>query len=59
LSERLSDFTSRGVVMSGGRTLAQLYDHRIGLYRKWAKHTIDCNGKTHEEIVAEILRCLQ
>jgi shikimate kinase len=59
LRPRLTDFASRGVVMSGGQTLAQLYDHRLPLYRKWADHAIDCGHKTHEKIVAEILRCLR
>jgi shikimate kinase len=55
LRPRLTDFASRGIVMSGGQTLAQLYDRRLPLYRKWADHTIDCGTKMHEEIVAEIL----
>jgi shikimate kinase len=58
LRKRLGDFASRGVVMSGGQTLEQLYEHRLPLYRKWANHIIDCSHKTHEEIVADILALL-
>ena len=58
LERRLTDLDVRGVVMEPGQTLAELYDERMGLYRRWADATIDCAGKTHEQIVEEILRAL-
>ena len=54
LKERLGDFSTRGVVMKEGQTFVDLYEERCTLYAGAADIEIDCNGKTMEEIVAEI-----
>lgn len=58
LEKRLTDLSSRGVVMGPGQTLPQLFAEREPLYRKYADLTIDCAGCTHEEIVAMMVRRL-
>ncbi len=58
LEKRLTDLSSRGVVMGPGQTLPQLFAEREPLYRKYADLTIDCAGFTHEEIVGMIVRRL-
>ena len=58
LEKRLTNLSSRGVVMAPGQTLAQLFKERQPLYKKYADLIIDCAGRTHEEVVAEILRGL-
>jgi shikimate kinase len=58
LGKRLTDLSSRGVVMGPGQTLPQLFAEREPLYRKYADLTIDCAGCTHEEIVAMMVRRL-
>jgi len=58
LEKRLTDLSSRGVVMGPGETLPQLFAEREPLYRKYADLTIDCAGCTHEEIVAMMVRRL-
>jgi shikimate kinase len=58
LGKRLTDLSSRGVVMGPGQTLPQLFAEREPLYRKYADLTIDCAGFTHEEIVGMIVRRL-
>lgn len=55
LAERLGDPVARGVVMTPGMTIAQLYERRMPLYRRWAQHTIDCHARTPDEVVAAIL----
>jgi shikimate kinase len=55
IEKRLTNFGSRGVVMARGQTLRSLYDQRQPLYRRWADLTVDCAGKTHEQIVDEIV----
>ena len=54
LKERLGDFSTRGVVIKEGQTFVDLYNERCALYAAAADIEIDCNGKTMEEIVAEI-----
>lgn len=55
LEKRLKDFTERGIVMRHGQNLSQLFNERMPLYRRYADKTIDCSGKNHEEVIAEIL----
>jgi shikimate kinase len=54
IEQRLANLPTRGVVMEKGQTIRSLYDQREPLYRKYAQITIDCTGKNHEQIVAEI-----
>ena len=58
LEKRLTNLSSRGVVMAPGQNLAHLFEERQPLYKKYADLTIDCAGRTHEEVVAAILRGL-
>ncbi|MFA6185842.1 MAG: shikimate kinase [Phycisphaerae bacterium] len=44
----------RGVVISKGQTLDDLYIRRTPLYEKWADITIDCQNLTHEQVVEKI-----
>lgn len=56
IKKRLTNLDSRGVVMAPGKTLDLLYEERMPLYRRYANFTVSCPGKTHEEIVAEIIK---
>jgi len=56
IKKRLTNLDSRGVVMAPGKTLDLLYKERLPLYREYADCTVNCRGKTHEEIVAEIIK---
>jgi len=58
LENRLTNLSTRGVVMGRGQTLPQLFAEREPLYRKYADLTIDCAGCTHEEIVGMMVRRL-
>jgi shikimate kinase len=44
--------------MEKGQTIRSLYNQRQPLYRRYTHHTIDCTGKNHEQIVADIIRVL-
>ena len=59
LKKRLTNLPTRGVVMAPGQRFDQLFDERLPLYRKYAHLTIDCARRSHEEIVAEIIRRLR
>jgi len=57
IEQRIRNLPTRGVVMEKGQTIRSLYAQRQPLYRQYAQITIDCTGKTHEQIVAEIAGC--
>ncbi len=52
LAVRLHDMQSRGIAMAKGKTLAELYAERVPLYLRHADHTIACDGKNVEQVVA-------
>jgi shikimate kinase len=54
LRRRVTDMATRGVVIARGQTLADLFRRRRALYERWGQLTIDCEGKTQDEIAAEI-----
>ena len=59
IKKRLTNLDSRGVVMAPGKTIDLLYEERMPLYRQYADFTVNCRQKTHEEIVAEIIRMVK
>ena len=54
LERRVENFSSRGVIGEGG--LAQIYEERMPLYRRYAQITVCCAEKGAEQIVSEILK---
>ena len=56
--ERLNNITTRGVTLAKGQTLGDLYNQRIPLYEKHADVIIDGDGKTVEEVVAQIIEAV-
>jgi len=59
IKKRLTDLNIRGVVMSKGQTLDDLYKKRKPLYAKWADVVIDCQNLTHEQAVEKIIEKLK
>jgi shikimate kinase len=59
IKKRLTDLNIRGVVMSKGQTIDDLYKKRSPLYEKWADFTIDCRNLTHEQVVDKIIEKLK
>jgi len=58
LAERIDNLATRGVVIARGQTLADLYAQRRPLYERWAQVTVDCDDKTQDQVVAEIMGTL-
>lgn len=54
LTSRLRNIRTRGVASDNGMSIADIYNERIPLYRKYADYTVDCKGKTVSETVEEI-----
>jgi len=59
IKKRLTNLNVRGVVISEGKTLDDLYKQRTPLYKKWADITIDCCNLTHEQVVEKIIENLE
>ena len=58
LEKRLGDLDARGVAISPGRGLADLYAERHPLYLKYADHTVETDGLTPDGVVNQIRRLL-
>ncbi len=57
--QRLGDFSKRGIVLKDGQTIADLYEERCSLYKKYADYTIDCSGSSFVEHKNSILRVVK
>lgn len=55
MEKRLSNITTRGVVLKKGHTLRDMYNERLGLYEKYADEVLNCDGLTVEETVESIV----
>ena len=58
LQKRLGDLDARGVAISPGRGLSDLYAERHPLYLKYADHTVATDGLTPDQVVGQILELL-
>jgi len=54
IERRIRNIKSRGIAMSKGQSLSDLFNERVPLYEKYADITIDCAHKHIESIVSEI-----
>ena len=55
MEKRLMNITTRGIVLSRGETLYEMYNERVPLYEKYAGITIDCEKEDFEMIVKKII----
>lgn len=54
MCKRISNLSTRGVVMKNGETLKDMYNERLPLYEKWADYTVECNHNSVEQTAFEI-----
>lgn len=59
MCERISNLSTRGVVMHSGKSLLDMYNERLPLYRKWADITIDCNNTSAEQTAQAIFDAIK
>ena len=55
MEKRLSNITTRGVVLKKGHTLRDMYNERLELYERYADEVLNCDGLTVEEAVESIV----
>ena len=56
--KRVTNITTRGIVLKNGKTLSDAFDERKPLYDRFADITIDCTGNSVEESVKKIIESL-
>lgn len=59
IKKRIGDIKSRGVVLTNGTTIDDIFAERKPLYEKYADVKIDCDNLTAEECVEKIIADLQ
>ncbi len=57
IERRLTDAAIRGIVGLRDKSLRQIYDERSPLYSRYADITVDCRGKSWDQIAREIIHC--
>ena len=58
LQRRLGDFSRRGVLLAPGQTIADLYEERVRLYRRYADITLYCNGRDFPRYQWQLIRTI-
>jgi len=54
IEERLTDIATRGIVGLKNKSLRQVFDERIPLYSRYADITVNCRGKSYDQVAREI-----
>ena len=54
MCQRISNLSTRGVLIKNGETLKDMYDERLPLYEKWADAVIDCSNSSVEQTAIKI-----
>lgn len=55
VEKRITNITTRGIVLRSGSTLQDAYNERVPLYEKYADITVDCSGKDIESSMRELV----
>jgi shikimate kinase len=53
--QRLNNITTRGIVLTKGQSLLDMYNQRIPLYEKYADISIDCSKVGIEDIIEKVI----
>ena len=55
MERRLRNIRTRGIVLSRGETLREMYDERVPLYELYADITVSCSGEDFETVVGRVI----
>lgn len=59
IQKRVTNITTRGILLRHGASLKDVYDERVPLYLKYGDMTADCSGRDIEQCVWDIIQLLQ
>ena len=55
VEKRITNITTRGIVLRSGNTLRDAYNERVPLYEKYSDITIDCSSRDIESSMRELV----
>ncbi|MDD9265594.1 shikimate kinase [Paenibacillus sp. GCM10023248] len=55
IRKRLTNVTTRGIVIKKGNSLKDVYEERVPLYKAYSTTTFDCSNKDIEQCVREMI----
>ena len=55
IEKRINNITTRGIAKQKGQTLNDIYDERVSLYKIYADIVIDCEEKSVEMTIEDII----
>jgi shikimate kinase len=55
LHRRIGDIVERGVIHQPGQTLADIFNEREYLYKRYADATLDCDNKSADALVRDLV----
>ncbi|MBO5935215.1 MAG: shikimate kinase [Clostridia bacterium] len=58
IEKRVTNITTRGIVLKNGKSLADAFVERKPLYDKYADVVVDCTGNSVEESVCRVKKCI-
>jgi shikimate kinase len=58
LKTRLSDVITRGVAISPGKTIDDLYRERVPLYERYADLAVQCRKQFPEQVAKQIIQSM-
>lgn len=57
--KRVTNITTRGIVIKKGQSLMDVYEERVPLNMKYSDKTIDCSNKNIEHCVTEVIEIIR
>ncbi len=54
MMKRITNLSTRGILLKNGETMRDMYNHRQALYEKYAQITVDCEEEAVEKNVEKI-----
>ncbi len=59
IEKRITNFSTRGIIIKSGNTLLDLYNERSPLYEKYADVTVECDNRELTENARKIMTALK
>ncbi len=59
VKERITNISTRGLVMEPGQNLDSLYEKRMPLYQKYSDITVNCTNLNHQKTLEAVLKVLK
>lgn len=56
IRKRITNITTRGILIKNGVGLKDVYEERVSLYMKYSDITIDCSNKDIEQCIRDIIK---